>query len=543
MIKNKLKKVDISVILLFLIVFLGLILRLVGIKHGFPFIFHPDEPTIIRSALGIRFDPNPKHFDWPHLYIYLNYFLYMGFAKIRDILGAIGLKESVSSLFPLFWNDDLIYYYLTRCFSAILGALTAIPVYLAGKNLFGKRVGVFSALAITLMPYHVWHSHYALGDVPMTFFSAWGFYFSTLIITRFKIKDYIFSGLFIGFSASVKYNGGLTALMVPLAHFLRPVIERKEEKKKKCGVLKDALGFKGLFFLLASGISALFGFLIGTPYAILDFKTFSRDDGPQGAFWQFKNVGSVGLTDHAIKFFTESFNRLLNDTGYLVVPVFFLGLMYLIYQVVRNKVNREVVHLEFIYLVSLFLIWYFSGFRNNRSHYYFVVYPFLAVIFGFIVASFRIFLRNFLSKYCEKFISARFRAVMTFLFVGLMFTPMFYESVANSYSYFRGDTRNILYEWLMLNTSPEEEIVYNDKSLNVIFQKVGVRGKRDLSSFDESKNSTVVLYDPGVDEESFIEENESYLNEVLKISSKFRLGSDIEVYGRGPSPGLSPEEE
>ena len=133
--------------ILLLIILLGLILRLTGIQHGFPFIFHPDEPTIIRSALGIRFDPNPKHFDWPHLYIYINYFLYMLFAKFRSLLEAANLKNTLSSVFPLIWNDDLIFYYLTRCLSAILGALTAIPLYLTSKNLFGKKAGILTALA------------------------------------------------------------------------------------------------------------------------------------------------------------------------------------------------------------------------------------------------------------------------------------------------------------------------------------------------------------------------------------------------------------
>jgi len=78
---------------IFFIIVLALAVRLAGIEHGFPFIFHPDEPTIVRSALGIRFDLNPKHFDWPHLYIYLNYFLYMAFAKFRNFVLSIGLNS------------------------------------------------------------------------------------------------------------------------------------------------------------------------------------------------------------------------------------------------------------------------------------------------------------------------------------------------------------------------------------------------------------------------------------------------------------------
>ena len=74
-----------------IVLIVALILRLTAIDHGFPYIYHPDEPTVVRSALGLRFDPNPHHFDWPHLYFYLNYLMYMVFAKLRDFLTLLGL--------------------------------------------------------------------------------------------------------------------------------------------------------------------------------------------------------------------------------------------------------------------------------------------------------------------------------------------------------------------------------------------------------------------------------------------------------------------
>ena len=135
-----LKKIN---LILLGIVILAVLLRVIGITHSFPFIFHPDEPTVVRSALGIRFDPNPGHFDWPHLFIYQNYFLFMIFSKVRDIIAAIGLKSSLSSAFPIIWDDYLVFYLLSRIFAALLGAFTIIPVFYAAKNLFGKKAGYF----------------------------------------------------------------------------------------------------------------------------------------------------------------------------------------------------------------------------------------------------------------------------------------------------------------------------------------------------------------------------------------------------------------
>ena len=515
-------------ILLSLIVFLGLILRLIGIKHGFPFIFHPDEPTIIRSALGIRFNPNPKHFDWPHLYIYLNYFLYMGFARFRSFIVTLGLRDKSALWMPLIWNEHLIYYYLTRWFSAILGALTAIPVFLAAKQLFGKRAGIFAALAITIMPYHMWHSHYALGDIPTAFLLSWAIFFSTLILKKDEIKNYVLSGLFIGLAASVKYNGGLVALVVPAAHFFKIFWRRHSAGKVKNGDEKiKVLDVKGVLSLILSGFAAFFGFLAGTPYALLDFKTFSRTDGPQGAFWQFKNVGSVSFQEHFVKFFTESFGRLLVDTGYVVIPAFFAGLFYLFFRIVKKKIEEKDVFLIFLYSISLLLIWYLSGFKNSRSHYYFIVYPHLAVIFGYFVFLMTSWFRDALVRLKnEKLIK-----ILSGIFIAILFSPLFIKSVVNSYRYYRGDTRNLLYQWLVDNYDPVEALVYNDKALEDIFGNIGIRSNKGLENVDDFDRALVVIKDLNEEEEGvFLNKNASDLEKVVSFDSNLRLGDDIEIY-------------
>ena len=266
-----------------LIIALALGLRLVGITHGFPFIFHTDEPALVRSALGIKFDLHPGHFDWPHLYIYLNYFVYMVFARFRDIIAVLGYKEYTYFTLPILWDDELIFYLITRVFSAVLGALTVIPVYLTAKKIFNQRAGWLAGLALAITPFHVWHSHYSLADVPMMFFLAWALYFTASVLFKNSLKDYILAGLFIGLAASTKYNGALMAGGLVLAHLIR-VLSEKNEK------ILDIDSWKRL--VLAAVFSTA-GFVVGTPYSVLDYETFIRMDGPKGALWQFTNVGSV----------------------------------------------------------------------------------------------------------------------------------------------------------------------------------------------------------------------------------------------------------
>jgi len=497
-------------IVLILIVLVALTLRLVGITHGFPFIFHPDEPTTVRSALGIRFDANPKHFDWPHLYIYLNYFLYMVFAKIRTFALASSAGSFIVKTFPLISNDNLIFYFLTRCFSAILGALTTIPVYLAGKKLFGKNAGLLAAATIAFMPYHVWHSHYSLPDVPMVFFMSWALYFTVLILKGSELKNYLFSGLFVGLSASTKYNGGLSALMIPIAHFTGLFSKKRVDKAVR------VVTVKGLFALFISAVAAVFGFVLGTPYAVLDFKTFSRTDGPQGAFWQFTNVGSVRLSEHFSKFVSELGGRIIVDTGYSVIVGCIILFAWLLSRIVRNKVEQREYYLIFLYVLAVFLIWFISGFEKNRSHYYFIAYPFLALIFGYFCEYF-----SFLVGGGKKFMST--------LFLVLAFIPLLFFSLESSYSFVQGDTRNELYSWLVGNVKPGENVIYNDSILSDVLQSLQLNTKKGTDQISGYTSALVVLADEQNDK-VFLSKNAQNLKESVYFDNTLRLGPSISVY-------------
>ena len=354
---NKIAHIKKTSLIVFVII-VALVVRLIGLDHGFPYIYHPDEPTIIRSALGIRFDPNPHHFDWPHLYIYLNYFVYMIFAKFRDIITAVGLKSQLTQIAPLMYNDNLIFYLLSRTLSAVLGALTAIPLYLWTKKLTDKKTALFSATLLALTPLHVRNSHYALIDVPMLFFLCWALYFST--------RSAILSGLFLGFSTSTKYNGILGGLFIGASLLLN---KSKKIKQKVLGMLR-----LGLFTIL--------GFIVGTPFAVLDFKTFTRTDGPQGALWQFTNVGKVGLTDQLGQFFDALLVKLPENLGYTAFAVFAVGTTILMYNLVKKQhrqVNRGVLLAIAVFYILTF---YVSGLNKNRSHYYLITYPFFLLTAG-----------------------------------------------------------------------------------------------------------------------------------------------------------------
>lgn len=498
-------------LVLFLILGIAVFLRLLGIKHGFPFIFHPDEPTIIRSALGLRFNINPEHFDWPHLYIYLNYFLYMGVARFRTILVDVGLKETISAAFPLLWNDVLIYYYLTRIFSAVLGALTIFPVYLAGKEIFNKRVGLLAALTFAVLPFHVWHSHYALSDVPMVFMLACGLFFAAKIMKQNDVSHYAKAGLFIGLAASTKYNGGLSAVMVPLAHLLRVSADRDE----------SLFDFWGIVNLVVSGLFAVFGFLLGTPFALLDFETFTRTDGPKGALWQFTNVGSIDLAARPAKFVSDVTYKITNDVGYVVFLVFGIVLIGLLIRSLRRINKQEDQGLWFLTLPALFLLAYISGFRVSRSHYFMISYPFLALVFGYALDKITQWFRG----------KGQF---LGYLSLALLVGVPFYFSLEGSLRFAKGDTRNRLADWFSSNLAPTDKVIYTNNNLAPVLETMKINKDKGVSYIPQvargyfvlSYSSDQELIDHKADLQPYI----SGLVRVFSVDSTDMLGPGIEVY-------------
>jgi hypothetical protein len=404
---------------------LAFALRLVGIKHGFPYIYHPDEPYIIRNGLGIRFNPRPANFDWPHLYLYANYFAFMGFAAFRVLITGVGLRPLLSSVFPIIWSEEVVFYLITRVFTASLGSLTVIPVYLIGKKLFSEKVGLFAALAIAVFPFHVWHSHYALTDVPMAFFVAWAMYFSAVILSKDKdrLVDYGLAGLFVGLAASTKYNGASSALFVALAYFFKHLVVRKDLKSV----------FSNFYFPLLAGVASVMSFFAGTPYAILRWSDFTRTDGPQGALWQFTNVGKTSFSNQINHFFLGFTTNFASDWSYVFSGMFVVGVLLIAGLLISRKICRNtLVRLLFLYIPALTFLFYVSGFSKRQSHYYMMAYPAVAAVVGWVAYK------------INKVLGSRIAA----LTLVLLFSFPLYSSIRRVQVFVTPDNRTMAADWV-----------------------------------------------------------------------------------------------
>lgn len=249
---------------LWLILCAALVSRVWGVWYGYPDIIHPDEHHVVGRALLMLqapgYDLNPHFFEYPSLYLYLTALLYLAAAAVLILTGAIGGMPE----FYVYAQEHLFFFHgLGRLLSAGLGAATVYYVHLSGRRLFGETVGLLAAWFLALSYLHFTDSHFVSTDVPSAFFVVWTFYLALAAWQSGSVRRLYGAAFVAGLTASIKYPAGLVLVAIYGAGFL---LTRAANAAPKAFLAK--------FFFKLSALAAL-GFLLGTPYAVLDFKAFA----------------------------------------------------------------------------------------------------------------------------------------------------------------------------------------------------------------------------------------------------------------------------
>jgi 4-amino-4-deoxy-L-arabinose transferase-like glycosyltransferase len=229
-------------------------LRFWHLGHGIPFAPGVDEPVVMQHVLAIlrTGDYNPHFFHYPGLAFYLH----VPVAVLRFITGALdGRWRSVDGM----TIDDL--YLWSRALTAALGTLTVLLVHQVGLR-WGARHGLLAAGLMAVMPMHVRESHYALTDVPTTFFVVLAWLVSLVAHERGRWGAFAAAGACAGLATAIKYPAAL-ALLLPLVAAWMTVPLRPSR-------LHGALAAAGAFAA---------AYLLTAPYTVLDLPGFLNSFG------------------------------------------------------------------------------------------------------------------------------------------------------------------------------------------------------------------------------------------------------------------------
>ncbi|MCX7956839.1 MAG: glycosyltransferase family 39 protein, partial [Endomicrobia bacterium] len=249
------KKEELFIIL---IIVLGFFLRIYAINWQLPYLYQTEEYKTVNYTLKMAATKslNPKFFEYPSLYLYFMLFVYGILFFIGKILGVYSSTEDFALKF---FSDPTIVYVVGRVFSVVFGTFIIFLTYLLGKMLYNKRVGLIASLIISILPIWVVYSHYIKPEM-----------FSNVLVIGYAIflykyyltkndKFFYFSCTILGLAISTKYLSAPSGVLLPIVYF-----SIKENKTK--------------FINFIFGVIIIFiFFIIGTPYALLNYKTFFNE--------------------------------------------------------------------------------------------------------------------------------------------------------------------------------------------------------------------------------------------------------------------------
>jgi len=257
----------------------GLGLRLWGLRFGLPHDFaRPDEEKLIGAALGIfQGDPNPHFFLYPTLFIYV---IAAGFAVLFIIERIAGATASQANFVAQSVANPSMLHLTARFLAALIGTATIPVLYSAARQLSSHRAALISSTLLAVTFLHVRDSHFAATDVPATFLTTCAFWAAAQCASCGVTPGRMMAaGLLSGLAASTKYNSALAVLpaFVVIASGVRT---------------RDAVRQASRLTALLLAALAI-GFLVGTPFALLDLRAFLTEFTIQSRTALGRHHGSI----------------------------------------------------------------------------------------------------------------------------------------------------------------------------------------------------------------------------------------------------------
>ncbi len=224
-------------------------LRFGALGAHLPFSPGVDEPEIMERAVRMMKtgDFNPRFFDYPSLYMYIE----AAASTVRFLFGAIHGRWSALAQAP---TEE--FYLWGRAVTALFGTATVWLLYRTGLR-WNRRTALLAAVMLAVMPLHVRESHYTLTDVPATFFVVAALLLALRAHERSTMTSFALAGAAAGLAGATKYNAGVVIVMPLIA----AVMTRAARPSRAVATLWVALG-------------ACVAFLLAAPYTLLDLPHF-----------------------------------------------------------------------------------------------------------------------------------------------------------------------------------------------------------------------------------------------------------------------------
>jgi hypothetical protein len=392
------------------------VLRFWSLDTGIPYAVGVDEPQIMGRAVSMMktADFNPHFFDWPSLTIYLH----LAVSCATFLLGSMrGLWTNLDQI----GAADM--FLASRAVTAAFGTATVWLTYLVGRR-WGTLEAVLAALVMAVIPNHVRESHYVLADVPTAFLTTLTFLLALRAQERSTLLAFAWAGLAAGLAASSKYNGSIA--------FLFPLLAAGMTAGTPALRLQ-----RGLVALAAAGA----GFLVGTPFAVLDMPKFLNDYARLAALFARERGGEPGWSIYL--------KHLRGALGWPALVMTFAGLLIAVTRIVRDS-NR----VRWVLLVTFAAVYFLvmAGSYQIYGRYLLPLFPMAAILLAVATApAVRLLRRAPLPN--------RATHLLALALVGGLIAVPARSSIGFNRNLGRVSTVDLAYQWIVAHVPPGSKIV------------------------------------------------------------------------------------
>lgn len=390
-----------------IIILFAAFLRFYGLNWDQGQHFHPDERMITMVADKISWqDLNPHFFAYGSFPIYL----------LKIVGSLVGFFD------PQFGNYQSINL-VGRFLSALFDLGTIFILFLLGKKVFNKRVGLLAAFFYTISVLPIQLAHFYAVDTPLTFFTMLALYLTVSFCQKSTKLGVISLGLIFGLALATKTSALL--LVVPITVTIILKLFSKPLLLTACCLL--------LIF------TTLITFFITMPFAFFDFPTFLRQTLEQQEMTKSAltfpyTLQYVGKTPYLY----ELQNIFFWGLSPLLATLSFLGVIFFTYKTFRPSLNTH-----YLILTTFFWLYFLAvgSFAIGFMRYMLPLYPLLCLF----AATFLYQIK--LPKLLKQL------GLPSLLLIPLLIWPLSFLSI-----YSQPNTRNQASEWIYQNIPPGSTI-------------------------------------------------------------------------------------
>ncbi|MCL5025214.1 MAG: DUF2298 domain-containing protein, partial [Chloroflexi bacterium] len=395
--------------LLLPILAVALALRLYGLGWDDGHLFHPDERHIIMTAnnLVLPMPPNwglllsPQSPPNPHFFAYGSFPFYL-LRLVAHILASHGWWMPGLESWRVLSDFDHLRL-VGRVISALFDTGSLVLIFLLGRKLYSRRVGLLAAALLGLTVLNIQLSHFFAFDTIVTFFMLASTLAALKLAEQGTVRSALLLGLCVGLALATKISAGPILAAVAAALVLHLIMRRRDENgeyevrlltREAGGVEVQVLTREPSFFdvrlprltdvnrAVGLGMVALLTitavFVITEPYALIDFPTFVRNMAEQSGMVQ--GTADLPYTRQYANtppywYFVQ--NLLAWGMGWPLALAAFAGTVAALWRAARRPLPGELVILAWV--VPYFLIT--GAFHAKFLRYILPVVPFLC-LFG-----------------------------------------------------------------------------------------------------------------------------------------------------------------